>query len=108
MKILRFTGYIGTDFVDVRLTTDMINSTDENFNIVQIQEGSEFNINDKKEGNYIKYLSPTFQETNNSIANAIAFCDTNSLNLRLYNEDQSFVYLTDNQGVSNSNSKTTA
>ncbi len=105
MRVLRFTGYIGTDFIDVRLTTDMQNDTDDNFNIVQIQEGREFSINDKKSGNYIKYLSPSFQETNNSIHAAIAFADSKSLNLRMYKNDGSSVYLTDNQGISHSNSK---
>lgn len=108
MKILRFTGYIGTDYCDIRITTDMINNTDENFNVVQIQEGNEFNINDKKSGNYLKYFSPIIQETNNSIQTVIAFADSNSLNLRVYSADGSSFYLTDNQGISNSNSKTDA
>src|ERR1035437_8061247 len=107
MKVIRINGHIGTDYVDVRFTTDMQSATDENFNIVQIQEGKEFNINDKKDpkGMYLKYLSPTFQETNNSLQAVKAFADSKSLNVRIYNEDQSFVYLTDNQGLSNSNSK---
>lgn len=102
MRILRFTGHINTEYVDVRLTTDMQHDNDENFDIVQIQEGQEFNINDKKDGTYNKYFSVLFKETNNSISTAKQFANDHTLDLRIYDEKNNHSYLVDRIEVSNS------
>lgn len=104
MKILRFTGHLGTEYVDVRFTTDMINDTDESFNIVQVQEGQVFDINQKKSGLYDRLFVPTFREEKSSIAACKAFADANTLDLRLIRADGTHIYLTDNTNVSNSDS----
>ena len=90
MKDLRFTGHLGGSYVDIRLRTDMINSTDSNFNITQIQEGQEFDTNDKKSLLFQKYFSGTFKETNNTISAAKQFAIDNALGLRMYGGDGKF------------------
>ncbi len=89
MKVLRFTGRIEGEYIDVRLTTDMINTTDNFFNITQIQEGQEFSTTDKQGGYYRDYLSATFKETNNTLGTAITFAMDNDLDLRIYDGDGS-------------------
>lgn len=84
MKDLRFTGHINGDYVDVRFRTDMINADDENFNIAQIQTGTDFSPNDKQEDVVLKYFSGTFQEKNTTLATCKQFAIDNGLNLRLY------------------------
>lgn len=89
MKVLRFTGRIQGSPVDIRFITDMINASDNFFNITQIQEGQQFSTLDKQQGTYRDYFSSTFKEINNSLGVATQFAIDNNLDLRMYNGDGS-------------------
>ena len=84
---LRFTGHMSGDYIDIRFRTDMINLDDANFNITQIQEGLEYNPNDKQSAVVLKHFSGTFQEKNVSLATCKQFAIDNALNLRAYKAD---------------------
>lgn len=83
----RFTGRIGSEYayVDVRFRTDAISTTDQTFNITQVQVGQEFSTQDKQNEVYQKWLSSTFKETNTTLGAMIAFAQDNDLDLRSYN-----------------------
>ena len=84
----RFTGHMDDGvYVDVRFRTDAQNITDTNFNIVQIQEGQEFQSIDKQGTKYLQYFSGTFKETNNTYTAMYNFAVDNGLNLRAYDSN---------------------
>jgi hypothetical protein len=87
MKDLRLTGHLNGDFIDVRLRTDMINADDENFNIVQVQEGEEFATSDEQSEVFQKHLSGTFKRMNNALSTTKQFAIDNGLNLRMYDAE---------------------
>lgn len=87
MVDLRLTGRMyQVDVVDVYFRTDMINTTDTNFNILQIQNGRDFTSIGAEEQDAIfqKYFANTFKRENCSMATVIQFCLDWGLTLRAY------------------------
>lgn len=80
----RFTGRISSEYeyVDIRFRTDAINSTDQTFNITQVQVGQEFTTKDKSDAVYQRWLSGNFKETNTTLGAMIQFSINNNLDLR--------------------------
>lgn len=52
MRDLTFTGTIDATDVNVTFRTDLINSSDQNFTVMQIMVGETFSPNDEKDDDY--------------------------------------------------------
>lgn len=93
MRDLRFTGRISNYAVDVTLRTDAINATDENFNIMSIQTGRLFNVDDVKDARYQQFMG-AFKTETSTLTICKSFATTYGLDLVSYNtngSDRTFI-----------------
>lgn len=82
MKDLRFYGISGATTVDITFRTDMIGTTDENFNITQIQVGEQFDVNDKSDEDHINLFND-FKELPNNLTTFKNFAAAKGLSLSI-------------------------
>jgi hypothetical protein len=89
MKILRITGHFKGKIVDVRLTTDLIDSTSDNFTVSQVQVGTEFESNDPNDRTIQAALGEHAQLKQSNLISLKAFCQRECYNLSIANSDGS-------------------
>ena len=80
MKDFRFTGVLQGNLIDARFRTDAINATDQNFTVMQIQVGTQFNTMEKNSDLYKKYMG-IFQELPYTLTAFINFATVNNMKL---------------------------
>ncbi len=81
----RFTGRgADNEYVDIRFRTDAISSTDQTFNITQIQKGQQFHNTDPQDDIYQKHFGAVFQLTNTTLGAMISFAMAHNYDLRAY------------------------
>jgi len=89
MKILRITGHYKGKIVDVRLTTDLIDATSDNFTVSQVQIGTEFTANDNNDRMIAAALGEHAQLKQNNLIALKKFCQRECYNLSIANSDGS-------------------
>lgn len=99
----RFTGRgADNEYVDIRFRTDAISSTDQTFNITQIQKGQEFHSIDKQDAIYQKHFGATFKETNTTLGAMTQFAIDHNYDLRSYDKNGVETFLVNDASASQS------
>lgn len=84
----RFTGRgADNEYCDIRFRTDAINSTDQTFNITQVQKGQEFASSDIQDDVFQKHFGEAFKLINTTLGEMIAFAIAHNYDLRSYDKN---------------------
>lgn len=90
MKILRLTGHFRGNLLDVRLTTDAINNSDERFNIQQIQVGTNYEPSDINNPVFQGRMGNLFKiGTTTTLTSVLSFARVERMNVSIMNTDGS-------------------
>lgn len=88
MRDFRFTGRgADNEYVDVRFRTDALSSTDQTFNITQVQVGQVFASSDIQSDVFQKHFGEDFKLINTTLGAMIQYAMDNNYDLRAYDSE---------------------
>jgi len=80
MKDLNFSGTLDSNDIDITFRTDMINDSDETFNVQQVMVGDSFETTDEQDADHQALISE-FKKINQTISDFKTFATDNNLTL---------------------------